>query len=120
MLAKAGADITVCARNGDALTALCETLGNLGSGRHQALMLDLEDTDVLASAFASAAETLGPFTFSSTTPVALWRTLLNNEVSDFDAPFRRHLHAAHTLVKAAVPGMEAEGFGRIIRSSRPR
>ena len=27
MLAKAGADITVCARNGDALTALCETLG---------------------------------------------------------------------------------------------
>ena len=60
MLAKAGADITVCARNGDALTALCETLGDLGSGRHQALMLDLEDTDVLASAFASAAETLGP------------------------------------------------------------
>ena len=41
--------------------------------------------------------------------------MLNNEVGDFDAPFRRHLHAAHTLVKAAVPSMEAEGYGRIIQ-----
>ena len=54
MLAKAGADVTICARNGAALTALCEELGRIGSGRHQALMLDLEETDSIASAFASA------------------------------------------------------------------
>ena len=41
--------------------------------------------------------------------------LLNNEVGDFDAPFRRHLHAAHTLVKAAVPSMES----RKVRANRP-
>ena len=116
MLAKAGADITVCARNGDALTALCETLGDLGSGRHQALMLDLEDTDVLASAFASAAETLGPVhILINNAGGPPGGPLLDNEVSDFDAPFPRHLHAAHTLVKAAVAGMEAEGCGRSIQ-----
>ena len=60
MLAKAGADVTVCARNGAALTALCDTLSTLGEGRHQALMLDLEDTESLPSAFASAVETFGP------------------------------------------------------------
>ena len=60
-----------CARNGAALTALCEELAGLGDGRHQALMLDLEETEGLAGAFASAAEPSGPFTSSSTTRVDL-------------------------------------------------
>ncbi|MFZ8905943.1 MAG: SDR family NAD(P)-dependent oxidoreductase [Poseidonia sp.] len=116
MLAKAGADITVCARNGDALTALCEELGELGTGRHQALMLDLEDTAVIASAFASAVETFGPVhILINNAGGPPGGPLLSNEVEDFEAPFKRHLHAAHTLVKAAVPGMEAEGYGRIIQ-----
>ena len=40
---------------------------------------------------------------------------MDNEVADFEAPFKRHLHAAHTLVKALAPHMEAEGYGRIIQ-----
>ncbi len=116
MLAKAGANVTVCARNGDALTSLCEELGRLGSGRHQALMLDLEETDSLASAFDSAVETLGPVhILINNAGGPPGGPLLNNEVADFDAPFRRHLHAAHTLVKAAAPAMEAEGYGRIVQ-----
>lgn len=116
MLAKAGANVTVCARNGDALTSLCEELGRLGSGRHQALMLDLEETDSLASAFDSAVETLGPVhILINNAGGPPGGPLMNNEVADFDAPFRRHLHAAHTLVKAAAPAMEAEGYGRIVQ-----
>ena len=116
MLAKAGANVTVCARNGDALTSLCEELGRLGSGRHQALMLDLEETDSLASAFDSAVETLGPVhILINNAGGPPGGPLLNNEVADFDAPFRRHLHAAHTLVKAAAPAMETEGYGRIVQ-----
>ena len=41
--------------------------------------------------------------------------MLNNEVADFDAPFKRHLHAAHTLVQALSPGMESAGYGRIVQ-----
>ena len=116
MLAKAGANVTVCARNGDALTSLCEELGRLGSGRHQALMLDLEETDSIASAFDSAVETLGPVhILINNAGGPPGGPLLNNEVADFDAPFRRHLHAAHTLVKVAAPAMEAEGYGRIVQ-----
>jgi 3-oxoacyl-[acyl-carrier protein] reductase len=116
MLAKAGADVTVCARNGVALTSLCEELGRLGSGRHQALMLDLEETDGLASAFDSAVETLGPVhILINNAGGPPGGPLLDNEVTDFEAPFRRHLHAAHTLVKAAAPAMETEGYGRIVQ-----
>ncbi|MGB0802486.1 MAG: SDR family oxidoreductase, partial [Candidatus Poseidoniaceae archaeon] len=40
--------------------------------------------------------------------------LLENEVEDFETPFRRHLHASHTLVRGLVPKMEAAGMGRIV------
>lgn len=116
MLAKAGADVTVCARNGSALAALCDELNELGSGRHQALVLDLEDIDAIPSAFASAVETLGPVhILINNAGGPPGGPLLANEVNDFDAPFTRHLHASHTLVKLAVPAMEGSGFGRILQ-----
>ena len=116
MLAKAGADVTVCARNGSALASLCDELSELGSGRHQALVLDLEDIDAIPSAFASAVETLGPVhILINNAGGPPGGPLLANEVDDFDAPFTRHLHASHTLVKLAVPAMEASGFGRILQ-----
>jgi 3-oxoacyl-[acyl-carrier protein] reductase len=116
MLAKAGANLTVCARNGAALTDLCATLSELGHGRHQAIMLDLEDTDSIASAFTSAEETLGPVhILINNAGGPPGGPLLNNTVEDFEAPFKRHLHAAHSLVQSAVPSMEREGFGRIVQ-----
>lgn len=116
MLAKAGANVTVCARNATALTELCETLGTLGSGVHQALALDLEDVDNIASAFASAMETLGPVhILINNAGGPPGGPLLNNTLDDFEAPFKRHLHAAHTLVQQAVPVMESEGYGRIVQ-----
>ena len=40
--------------------------------------------------------------------------LLENDLDDFEGPFRRHLHASHTITKALVPKMESEGTGRIV------
>ena len=40
--------------------------------------------------------------------------LLSNKIDDFDAPFRRHLHAAHTITQILTPIMESEGYGRIV------
>ena len=40
--------------------------------------------------------------------------LLGTEVAEFEAPFKRHLHAAHTLTKALIPGMVEAGIGRIV------
>ena len=40
--------------------------------------------------------------------------LLDNEVEDFEAPFKRHLHAAHRITQMVVPAMEEAGMGRIV------
>ncbi|MDA8839532.1 SDR family NAD(P)-dependent oxidoreductase [Candidatus Poseidonia alphae] len=60
MMAKAGADVTVCARNESALNTLVEELNTLGSGNHTALKLDLEDTENLATTVNSLVESSGP------------------------------------------------------------
>ena len=39
---------------------------------------------------------------------------LENEIEDFEAPFKRHLHAAHRMTRAVVPAMEEAGMGRIV------
>ena len=40
--------------------------------------------------------------------------LLDNDIADFEAPFKRHLHAAHQITRMVVPAMEEAGVGRIV------
>jgi 3-oxoacyl-[acyl-carrier protein] reductase len=40
--------------------------------------------------------------------------LLNNDIEDFSAPFKRHLHASHRMTQMVVPSMEDAGMGRIV------
>ena len=40
--------------------------------------------------------------------------LVDNDVADFEAPFKRHLHAAHQITRMVVPAMEEAGTGRIV------
>ena len=40
--------------------------------------------------------------------------LLDNDIADFEAPFKRHLHAAHQITRMVVPAMEEAGTGRIV------
>jgi len=116
MLAKAGADVTVCARSEPALDALCTTLGSLGPGRHQALVLDLEDTASLQAAIQDLLASSGPVhLLVNNAGGPPGGPLMNNGVEDFEAPFKRHLYAAHTLMQQLAPGMESEGYGRIVQ-----
>jgi 3-oxoacyl-[acyl-carrier protein] reductase len=116
MLAKAGANVTVCARNGEALTTLCEELSVLGKGEHASLILDLEDTSGLEPAITTLLQQRGPVhILINNAGGPPGGPLLGNSIEDFEAPFKRHLHAAHTLTQLLVPSMEAEGYGRIIQ-----
>lgn len=115
-LAKAGANVTVCARNSDALDDLCNELSTLGNGSHSSLVLDLENTDAIKPAIESLLSTKGAIHIlinNSAGPKG--GPLLGVELEDFTAPFKRHLHAAHTMVQAVVAAMETEGYGRIIQ-----
>ncbi|RPG67841.1 MAG: SDR family oxidoreductase [Euryarchaeota archaeon TMED99] len=116
MMAKAGADVTVSARSHDDLVHLCEELTQLGSGQHAPLVLDLEDTSSIQPAIQILVEQRGPIhILVNNAGGPPGGPLLSNSVEDFEAPFKRHLHAAHTLTQILAPAMEEVGFGRIIQ-----
>jgi len=86
MMAKAGANVTVCARNVDSLNQLVTQLQSLGSGQHQALVMDLEDTENLASKVRSLVNTSGPVhILINNAGGPPGGPLMNNEVVDFEA-----------------------------------
>ena len=116
MLAKAGADITICARDKNALEQLCSELGELGSGQHNYCVIDLENTDSLADHVASITENNGPVhILVNNAGGPPGGPLIENKLEDFEAPFKRHLHASHTLVQLLAPKMVNENYGRIIQ-----
>ncbi len=116
MMAKAGAHVTLCARNEAALTEVLSELNTMGTGDHALLVLDLEHTEEIHEAAQKLLETRGPVhILINNAGGPPGGPLMNNEVQDFEAPFKRHLHAAHTLVQALAPSMEAEGYGRIVQ-----
>lgn len=108
MLARAGARVVACARSADALDSLVAEMHGEG---HEAVALDLEDVDAVREAVASLG-TIHILLNNSGGPPG--GPLLENTLEDFEGPFRRHLHAAHTITQALVPGMEAAGSGRIV------
>jgi len=105
MLAKAGAKVTAVSRNPYDLVGVLE-----GDG-HTGISLDLEDKEAIDK-FISTIEECHILINNAAGPPG--GPLLDNQVEDFDAPFRRHLHASHTLVRGLVPKMEAAGMGRIV------
>ena len=116
MLAKAGADVTICARNQNALEEIKVELSKLGTGNHQVCIIDLEDTQSLGSKVQSIIAGNGPIhILVNNAGGPPGGPLINNEVEDFEAPFKRHLHASHTLVQLLAPQMKEENFGRIIQ-----
>ena len=105
MLAKAGARVTAVSRNPHDLVA------ELEGDNHSGISLNLEDKDAIEN-FISTIDECHILINNAAGPPG--GPLLDNEVEDFEAPFRRHLHASHTLVRGLVPKMEVAGMGRIV------
>mgnify|MGYP001338259418 FL=1 len=105
MLAKAGARVTAVSRNPHALVS------ELEGDNHTGVSLDLENKEAIEN-FISTIDECHILINNAAGPPG--GPLLDNEVEDFEAPFRRHLHASHTLVRGLVPKMEAAGMGRIV------
>ncbi|MCH1461716.1 MAG: SDR family oxidoreductase [Candidatus Poseidonia sp.] len=116
MMAKAGANVTLCARNETVLSEVLAQLQTLGTGDHSLLVLDLENTQSIPVAAQKLLNDRGPVhILINNAGGPPGGPLMNNEVSEFEAPFKRHLHAAHTLVQALAPSMQNEGYGRIVQ-----
>jgi|TARA_B100001750_G_scaffold47579_1_gene35772 3-oxoacyl-[acyl-carrier protein] reductase len=78
---------------------------------HEAIVLDLEDIEAVRDAVSSMGVVQIVVNNSGGPPGG---ALLENSLEDFDGPFRRHLHAAHTIVQMLAPSMEEAGSGRIV------
>ncbi len=108
MLARAGARVIACARSAADLDSLVNEMHGDG---HEGVLLDLEDLGAVRDAI-SGIGTIHILLNNSGGPPG--GPLLENTLEEFEGPFRRHLHAAHTITQALVPGMEEAGTGRIV------
>ncbi len=115
MMAKAGASVVVAARSVDKLDALVQELASLGPGPHAAMALDLEDLSAVGAAVEELLSDGPVHVLVNNAGGPPGGALIDAEVDEFIAPFQRHLHASHTLVKGLLPGMEAAGYGRILQ-----
>ena len=108
MLARAGARVIACARSQSGLDSLVAEMHGEG---HKTMVLDLEDIDAVRQAVSSMGVVQIVINNSGGPPGG---ALIENTIEDFEGPFRRHLHAAHTIVQMLSPGMEEAGSGRIV------
>ncbi len=116
MMAMAGADVTLCARNEDSLVKIVSEISEFATGKISHAVIDLEDLDAIDGLIENLSQNKPPVHIlinNSGGPPG--GPLLDNSVVDFHAPFTRHLHAAHKITKLLVPQMEASGYGRIIQ-----
>jgi len=110
-LAGLGARVTLLARSGDALAALARDL----AGPTGTLVADLDDRPDLARKVDALLHREGPVhVLVNNTGGPPSGRLLDAPEEALLAAFSRHVLSAHLLVKRLLPGMAAEGYGRIV------
>ena len=115
IMAKAGANVILASRSEEQLNTLLSEISSLGEGKHQILVLDLEDTDSLEGRIQPILDQEPIHILVNNAGGPPGGPLLNASVEELAQPFTRHLHAAHTLVKLLTPGMILADYGRIIQ-----
>lgn len=114
-LAALGANVTVLARNRDALAATVAQLPRpLDSARHGQIEVDIADHALLLARVEAAAACGGFQILINNTAGPAPGLIADADSAQFIDTFNRHLLANHLLVQALLPGMRAAGFGRIV------
>lgn len=114
-LASLGADVTVLARNRDALDALVRTLPKThGAQRHAWLCADVANTEQLRRAVESLISAHPVQILVNNTAGPNPGPAIEADEAQFLETFQRHLIANHTLVQTTLNGMKAAGYGRVI------
>lgn len=112
----AGIGLALCRAflaRGDTVTSLDRAPATMTHDRLRTIGVDLTDTDATRAAAAEAMQT--PVTTLIHNAGAILPALVDQASADDLATLARlHLGAALVLVQAALPGMRAAGFGRIV------
>ena len=114
-LAGLGADVTVLARDRDALDALTRTLPKTHAAqKHAWLSADVSDTAALRAAVEATVSAHPVQILVNNTAGPSPGLAIHATAEQFLDTFQRHLLANHALVQATVGGMKAAGYGRIV------
>src|SRR5690242_20482120 len=114
-LASRGCIVTVLARSAPKLEGLLADLRAAGAQEAMALTADLEDRVALGATIRAHLKDKGPVhILVNNAGGPPGGPILDAEEADFIKAFGRLLMAPHLLAKLLVPGMKAEGYGRII------
>lgn len=114
-LASLGANVTLLARNEEALKAVVNELPNNGSQKHNCIVADFATPDYLKVIINHFMESNPPFhILVNNTGGPKGGEIIKADTSEFLTAFSNHLICNHILVQALVEGMKSEGYGRII------
>jgi len=113
-LAQLGARVSLLARSADTLEAVAQSLPRPHDQSHDWHAVDMADTAALADT-AAALVAAGPVhILVNNTGGPAGGSAHGAERAAYEAAFRQHLLAAQTLLHAVLPGMRAEGYGRVV------
>jgi short-subunit dehydrogenase len=114
MLAAEGARVVLAARRADALEQVARAIREAG-GVAVPIVTDLANDESLANLVARTRVELGPIdVVVNNAGFAVWKPLETTSLAEWDHTFAVNVRAAAYLCAAALPDMQAHGFGRII------
>lgn len=114
-LASLGANVTLLARNEEALHTVIKELPNNGNQTHHCIAADFVNPDYLKVIINHYMESNPPFhILINNTGGPKGGEIIKADTSEFLSAFSNHLICNHILVQALVEGMKGERYGRII------
>jgi len=114
-LAELGADVTLLARREERLRVLAMQLPRPQAGQaHGWIAADAGDTEALRSQVEALAAGRPVHILVNNSGGPPPGPIHGTDVVAFEAAYRQHLLANHVLAEAVIPGMERDGWGRIV------
>ena len=113
-LAELGADVTLLARREERLRELVPTLPTGKGQAHGWIAVDGADTDALRAKVQALVASKPVHVLVNNTGGPPPGPVHGAEIAAFEAAYRQHLIANHVLAETVVPGMERDGYGRIV------
>lgn len=113
VLAEMGAQLTLIARDEEALNAVAARLP-ASTAAHAVQAVDFSDTAAVETAFAAIAAAGPVHVLVNNTGGPAAGTAYEAGPEEYVDSFRKHLVAAQVAVQALVPGMRKAAYGRII------
>ena len=113
-LADLGANVTLLARREERLRELVATLPTTRGQVHGWIAVDSADTDALRAKVQALVNAKPVHVLVNNTGGPPPGPVHGAEIAAFEAAYRQHLIANHVLAETVVPGMERDGYGRIV------